>query len=93
MDVKEATDQGAPAAASKPAKARRRSSTKGAKGEKRSLNLRIDADSYERLAVHALRRNTTISALVEGFAQETLREFYIVRGRAGGAGAGGDDEA
>ncbi len=53
---------------------------------KRSLNLRVDYDAHERLAVHALRRGTTISALVEGFAREHLREFSIHRNASGGKG-------
>jgi hypothetical protein len=68
---------------------RRAKPTKAEKaGGKRSLNLRIDGEAYERLAVHALRRNTTISALVEAFAREQLREFHIVRNGRAGEGAG-----
>ena len=48
---------------------------------KRSLNLRIDEDSYRRLSVHALMRNATISSLVEGYAQ-SLKEFSIHRNAA-----------
>ena len=57
-------------------KARRRGAARPADPGKRSLNLRIDEDSYKRLSVHALMRNTTISELVMGFAR-TLREFSI----------------
>jgi hypothetical protein len=51
---------------------------------KRSLNLSLDNETYERLAVHALRGNTTISELVTKLANDNLREYHITRtpGRA-----------
>lgn len=52
---------------------------------KRSLNLRIDEDSYRRLSIHALMRNTTISDLVMEFAQ-TLRDWSMPH-RIGAASA------
>ncbi len=65
-------------------KPKRTTTTPVRKDEKRALNLRIDEDAHERLAIHALRRKTTISALVEGFAREHLREFSIHRNANGG---------
>jgi hypothetical protein len=46
---------------------------------KRSLNLSLPMEDYERLAVHALRMDTTISELVCKLAREHLREFHITR--------------
>jgi hypothetical protein len=46
---------------------------------KRSLNLSLPLEDYERLAVHALRLDTTISELVCKLAREHLREFHITR--------------
>jgi hypothetical protein len=46
---------------------------------KRSLNLSLPLEDYERLAVHALRLDTTISELVCKLARENLREFHITR--------------
>ncbi len=60
-------------------KVRRRATTKADMSGKRSLNIRIDDHSYELLAIHALRRKTTISALVMDFAKTQLREFTIHR--------------
>src|SRR4051794_5633586 len=55
-------------------KTRRKPGPKTATPEagKRSLNLRIDEDSYQRLNVHALMRNKTVSELVMEFAQGQL---------------------
>ncbi len=44
---------------------------------KRSLNLSIPTEDYERLAVHGLRRNLTISEIVSQLAREHLREYHI----------------
>jgi hypothetical protein len=44
---------------------------------KRSLNLSIPTEDHERLAIHALRRNLTISEIVSQLAREHLREFHI----------------
>lgn len=57
---------------------------------KRSLNLRIDDDSYRRLSIHALMRNTTISDLVAGYAQ-SLREFSMPHRLGGGKTEGAGD--
>jgi hypothetical protein len=46
---------------------------------KRSLNLSLPLEDYERLAVHALRLDTTISELVCKLARDHLREFHITR--------------
>jgi macrodomain Ter protein organizer (MatP/YcbG family) len=46
---------------------------------KRSLNLRIDNETYERLHVHALRRRMTLSELVIDLAKTHLREYFISR--------------
>jgi hypothetical protein len=73
IDVKATEDKG------KGPKVRRRASTKPDASGMRSLNIRVDDDTYERLAVHALRRKTTISALVMEFAKTQLREFTIHR--------------
>ncbi len=72
----ERVDVNASADNPKNGKTRRRGGARPADTGKRSLNLRIDDDSYKRLSVHALMRNTTISDLVMAFAQ-TLREFSI----------------
>ena len=80
MAATEPIDQDASDFKTKDAKPRRRAATAPARKDgKRSLNLRIDHESHGKLAIHALRRNTTISALVEGFAREHLREFSIHR--------------
>lgn len=59
-------------------KARRAKAPKPQTG-KRSLNLSLDNETYERLAVHALRGNSTISELVTKLAQDHLREYHITR--------------
>ncbi len=79
MDVNEAIDVNTTEVKSKAAKVRRRATTKADTSGKRSLNIRIDDDTYERLAVHAMRKKTTISALVMEFARTHLREFSIHR--------------
>ncbi len=79
MDVNEAIDVNTTEVKSKAAKVRTRATTKADTSGKRSLNIRIDDDTYERLAVHALRRKTTISGLVMDFARTHLREFSIHR--------------
>jgi hypothetical protein len=54
-------------------------STSDPKG-KRSLNLSIGVDTYERLLLHAMRMtNGNISELVERLASEHLREFHLTR--------------
>lgn len=77
-----ATDtlQDAPAveASPKPAKARKPKPAVEAKAKK-SLNLSLPVEDYERLSIHALRANTTISALVSMLAREHLREYHLTR--------------
>lgn len=46
---------------------------------KRSLNLSLPIEDYERLAIHAMRANTTISELVATLAREHLREYHLTR--------------
>jgi hypothetical protein len=46
---------------------------------KRSLNLSIPHEDYERLAIHAMRADTTISELVCQLARTHLREFHLTR--------------
>jgi hypothetical protein len=47
---------------------------------KRSLNLSIHQDTYERLMIHAMRQtNGNISELVEKLATDHLREFHLSR--------------
>jgi hypothetical protein len=79
VDVNEHNDVNATEVKSKAAKVRRRATTKADTSGKRSLNIRIDDDTYERLAVTAIRKKTTISALVMEFAKTHLREFSIHR--------------
>ncbi len=80
MEANKPNDQDASECKGTAAKPRKRAATAPVRKDgKRSLNLRIDHDSHERLAVHALRRGTTISALVEQFAQAHLREYSIHR--------------
>ena len=69
-DADEATPKGA--------KPRKRPATKAPTepAGKRSLNLRINTESYRRLSVHALMNDTTISALVEAFAL-SLRDYSM----------------
>ena len=84
MDANEPFDLNATEAKGKGTKARKRVSAKTpTENAKRSLNLRIDDESYRRLSIHALMRNTTISALVERYAQG-LREFSMPH-RLGGS--------
>lgn len=76
---------------SKPAKRaggrpRRRVEGKAPEGAKRSLNLRIDEDSYEKLSIHAVHRRTTISELVMDLARTHLREVYLQRYGSRGEG-------
>ena len=82
MEVQEHSDMNASEGKPKGARARRKANAKTpAENGKRSLNLRIDEDSYRRLSLHALMRNATISSLVEGYAQ-SLKEFSIHRNAA-----------
>lgn len=79
MATDDPIDQDAGEGKGKGARKPKRTSPVVRRDGKRSLNLRIDYEAHERLAVHALRRGTTISALVEGFAKDHLREFHIAR--------------
>ncbi len=80
MDVQEHGNMNAPDDKPKGARTRRRPTAKApTEAGKRSLNLRIDEDSYKRLSVHALMKNKTMSELVMEFAQAHLREFSIHR--------------
>ncbi len=79
MDAQEHVNGNAPEDKPRGARTRKRPTAKApVENGKRSLNLRIDEDSYRRLSVHALMRNATISSLVEGYAQ-SLREYSIHR--------------
>jgi hypothetical protein len=49
-----------------------------AKG-KRSLNLSLPVEDYERLAIHALRQDCTLSDLVSQLAREHLRDYHLTR--------------
>ena len=71
MEAQEHVDGNAPEAKGKRARARTKSTAKETKEavEKRSLNLRVDVETYERLTINAMKRRTTISDLVEGFAK------------------------
>jgi hypothetical protein len=64
------------------AKAKPASEAKG----KRSLNLSMPYADYERLALHALAADTTISELVCRLAREHLREVHLTRTPARDAG-------
>jgi hypothetical protein len=46
---------------------------------KRSLNLSLPVEDYERLAIHALRENITISDLVSRLARDHCRDYHITR--------------
>lgn len=63
---------------SKPARKSKGKAADTAKG-KRSLNLSLPYEDYERLAIHALREDTTISELVCKLAREHLRDYHISR--------------
>jgi hypothetical protein len=83
VESQEHGDANAPEGKARGARTRRRTTAKAPTDNgKRSLNLRIDEDSYRRLSVHALMRNATISELVMEFARDHLREFSIHRNAA-----------
>jgi hypothetical protein len=79
MEAKEQGDVDAPEGKARGVRTRRKASAKASieAGGKRSLNLRIDEDSYRRLSIHALMRNKTMSELVMDFARDHLREFSM----------------
>jgi hypothetical protein len=89
MEIYEDVDGNASEPKAKSGRARRKPGVKTpALGTgKRSLNLRIDDDSYQKLNVHALMRNKTVSELVMEFAQ-SLKEFSIHRNPSKNAGQG-----
>ena len=77
MYVQDHVDANLPEAKGKATRTRRRSGAKTpTETGKRSLNLRIDQDSYRRLSIHALMRDSTISDLVMEFAQ-SLKEYSM----------------
>ncbi len=88
MDTQAPFDPSAPPDKGRAAKPRRRAATKPAEPSKRSLNLRVDVDTYERLTVHAMKRSTTISDLVMELARMHLREFSVHRIGVKGEGQG-----
>ncbi len=81
MDMKEPSGIDATEDKGKSARTRRKPGAKPPTSEagKRSLNLRIDEDSYQRLNVHALMRKKTVSELVMEYAQGHLKEFVVHR--------------
>lgn len=62
----------------KPAKGRKAKSALVARG-KRSLNLSLSQEDYERLALHALADGKTISDLVCELARTHLRRVHMAR--------------
>jgi predicted HicB family RNase H-like nuclease len=90
MDVQDDSSEAVQADKSKGRNTRRRAPAKPAEGDKRSLNLRVDEATYQRLTVHALMRKTTISQLVMDYARESLKEFSIHRNAKQGAHEKGD---
>ncbi len=88
MEAHEHSHDGASEAKGRGGKARPKPSKPKPETVKRSLNLRIDEAAYQRLNVHALMRRSTVSALVEEYA-ETLREFVVHRRSPGGSEAQG----
>jgi hypothetical protein len=89
MDVQEPVGRDAPGAKGKGTGARKRVGVKTpVENAKRSLNLRVDDDSYRRLNIHALMRDKTVSELVMEFAQG-LREYSMPH-RLGGKAEPGE---
>jgi hypothetical protein len=81
MEPKEHVDADAPEVKVKGPKARKKPGTKTpTEGTvKRSLNLRVDDATYERLTVHAMKRRATISELVMEFAKVHLTQYSVHR--------------
>jgi hypothetical protein len=81
MEAQEHVDANAPDGKGKGSKARKKPGAKTpTEGTgKRSLNLRVDDETYERLTIHAMKRRATISDLVMEFARVHLREFSVHR--------------
>lgn len=63
---------------SKPTRAARPKASQEPRG-KRSLNLSIPVEDYERFVIHAMRANTTISELFCKLGREHLREYHLTR--------------
>jgi hypothetical protein len=77
METQDHVDGNVPEAKGKAPRTRKKPGAKApVENGKRSLNLRVDQDSYRRLSIHALMRNSTISDLVMEFAQ-TLRDWSM----------------
>lgn len=70
-----------PAVEGKPKSARKSKPKPSTEGKsKRSLNLSLPQEVYERLAIHAMRMTSgNISDLVSKLANENLRDFHISR--------------
>lgn len=81
MESQEHGDANAPEVKGKGARTRRRPTAKApTEAGKRSLNLRIDEDSYKRLSINAVMMDKTISELVMEFAQgrpANMREYAM----------------
>jgi hypothetical protein len=79
MDAQEGIPAQATAPKSKGSKKPKPKPAGDSKG-KRSLNLSIGVDTYERLMIHAMRMTSgNISELVEKLAADHLREFHLTR--------------
>jgi hypothetical protein len=78
MDAQELVSTSATAPKSKPARKSKPKPAVDSKG-KRSLNLSLPQEDYERLAIHAMRLDIHISELVSRLAREHCREFHITR--------------
>jgi hypothetical protein len=90
MEEKEPESEQIQGDRSKGGRTRKRITAKPADTDKRSLNLRVDEATYQRLTVHALMKRTTISQLVMDHARESLKEFSIHRNAKQGAHEKGD---
>lgn len=88
MDTLDCVDMGVGADKPKGTRARKRAAKPPSDTPMRSLNLRIDEETYVRLSLHALDRRTTISKLVMDYAKAQLRDVYL--GRRKGPEGGGD---
>lgn len=78
MDAQEPMSTPSEAPKSKPRGKGKGKSPEPPKG-KRSLNLSLPQEDYERLAIHALRADMTISDLVAQLARTHLREYHLTR--------------
>jgi hypothetical protein len=82
MEPIEPIDKPADKPTNKPAKPRKVKSTDKPIG-KRSLNLSITSEVYERLAVHALADDRTISDIVSDLVVTHLRRVHLTRATKG----------